>query len=141
MGGSYELIDADTVVPNPDYWLLWIWKQLVGNKMFASKLVFENGTDGQYVHGYALEGKKGGSFVIPLVNFHVSNHAQIDIEINGATDVSYSQYVLQGAGSNDLHSDIMEVNKHKMQYKDGAFPQLVPQAATNVVDLPPATMS
>eukprot|EP01084_Bolivina_argentea_P193304 331661_1 len=37
-GGDYELIDHHTFEPNPDYWILYIWKQLIGDALYFSDL-------------------------------------------------------------------------------------------------------
>eukprot|EP01084_Bolivina_argentea_P146951 257187_1 len=37
-GGNYELIDHMTVLPNPDYWILYIWKQLIGDALYKSNI-------------------------------------------------------------------------------------------------------
>eukprot|EP01084_Bolivina_argentea_P193303 331660_1 len=38
IGGDYELIDHKTFEPNPDYWILYIWKQLIGDALYFSVL-------------------------------------------------------------------------------------------------------
>lgn len=32
LGGYYELISHNTLMPNPDYWVAYLWKKLVGRK-------------------------------------------------------------------------------------------------------------
>jgi len=34
VGGEYGLIDRLTLKPRPDYWLSWLWKQLMGTQVF-----------------------------------------------------------------------------------------------------------
>lgn len=34
IGGDYGLIDRLTLKPRPDYWLSWLWTQLMGRKVF-----------------------------------------------------------------------------------------------------------
>jgi heparanase 1 len=35
IGGEYGLIDRLTLKPRPDYWLSWLWKRLMGTRVFA----------------------------------------------------------------------------------------------------------
>lgn len=34
VGGDYGLIDRLTLKPRPDYWLSWLWKQLMGTRVY-----------------------------------------------------------------------------------------------------------
>jgi len=35
IGGDYALINRNTLKPNPDYWVSWLWGKLMGEDVFA----------------------------------------------------------------------------------------------------------
>merc|ERR1712107_164913 len=49
-GGYYELINHTTSVPTPDYWVLYLWRQHVGNLVFNSSLALANETASWTAH-------------------------------------------------------------------------------------------
>lgn len=36
IGGDYQLIDKDTFLPNPSYWILYLMKMFVGDRMYSA---------------------------------------------------------------------------------------------------------
>eukprot|EP00483_Globobulimina_turgida_P005729 UN05739 len=143
VGGSYELIDTNTHIPNPDYWILYIWSQLIGNKMFESRISFINGINDDYIRGYSLEAKQDNKqYVVVLINFHLTYSVilTIEMEMNNNKTYEYEEYVLKGIGFNGLQTKSISVNNQVMQYKNGKFPILKAQNATNMIELPPASI-
>lgn len=83
LGGYYELISHETLIPNPDFWLAYIWKQLVGTKAIgpiespqredsletASSFTFgcceKPGRDSLLIHSFC--GKSNGKDVVYII--------------------------------------------------------------------------
>eukprot|EP01084_Bolivina_argentea_P004809 9111_1 len=42
VGGYYELINHTTSIPTPDYWMLYMWRQFIGDTLYNSSLTFSN---------------------------------------------------------------------------------------------------
>ncbi len=59
-GGDYELINKTSTIPNPDYWILWLWTQFIGNHVFEYTF---SGTSNSNVRGYAFSGRSNSSGV------------------------------------------------------------------------------
>eukprot|EP01084_Bolivina_argentea_P051103 93987_1 len=121
MGGDYELIDHMTVRPNPDYWILYIWKQLIGNALYSSSV-----SPNQNVRGFAFRSKKSSNnIVLALINFDLKNSANINIVVNGtSTTYQSDEYYLKPNGT-ELNSRMINVNDVLMEYKPpGTFPTL-----------------
>eukprot|EP01084_Bolivina_argentea_P172015 297978_1 len=137
-GGWYGLLNKTTTVPNPDYWCLWIWKQLIGQNVYKYELKSSNSES--YVRGYAYSDKsnKKDYFTLLFINFHLSNKADISVNIKGGSDnYTYNAYHVTGG----LQSDMVSLNDVKLEFKSGQFPVLKPIVLTsNSVTLDPATI-
>ena len=60
-GGDYELIDHITFEPNPDYWILYMWKQLIGDKLCYFTLM---------AFGFSLKNDEN-SIVLAAINMFI----------------------------------------------------------------------
>ena len=67
IGGDYGLIDRLTLKPRPDYWLSWLWKQLMGTDVFD--VSSQSGTLRAYCHN--TPGVSGGKTLL-LINLSQS---------------------------------------------------------------------
>lgn len=62
VGGDYGMIDRLTLKPRPDYWLSWLWKQLMGQQVYAVEC--RHHMLRSYCHNYA----QGEGKVLLLIN-------------------------------------------------------------------------
>ncbi|GAA0828983.1 MULTISPECIES: glycoside hydrolase [Marinomonas] len=62
IGGDYALINKESMKPNPDYWLSWLWKKLMGDTVFAV-----NSNDPE-VLVYCHSAKKAGKCTLLIIN-------------------------------------------------------------------------
>ena len=139
-GGDYELIDHLTFKPNPDYWILYIWNQLIGDKLYESNLNPANSN--VRVFAYALKGDdSGASFVLTAINFDMKNSARINVHFETSTDnnglitlkkngVEYDceAYYIKPKG-NSIQTRMIYVNDVLMEYENGVFPQITSVSA------------
>lgn len=158
-GGDYELIDHKTFLPNPDYWMLWLWKQFIGNELYQSVLaptttpiIIMQGATGEHnnvasyngnVATFAFQGKDEGSVVLIVINFDETNEASINVSFNGNNGV-YSQsneYLIRSANGTNINSKFIYVNDVLMKYENSQFPPIKPvQGDGKTVQLDPATI-
>eukprot|EP01084_Bolivina_argentea_P004810 9112_1 len=123
IGGDYELIDHKTFLPNPDYWILWLWRKFIGDKLYKSVIQTHSNIDN--VRGYAFKGL-GDEIVIALINYDLQNVANINIMINdGKTGYDFEEYYLKPTDSNVINSRNIYVNDVLMLY-NGSFPSIKP---------------
>ena len=78
-GGDYELLQRNSFVPNPDYYLLWLFKQLVkqGARALNATLSAPALQSGLFV--YAFDAKAGASVALLAVNAHASNTYRVSL--------------------------------------------------------------
>ena len=139
-GGDYELIDHLTVKPNPDYWILYIWKQLIGDALYESNIT---SSSSQNAKAFAFRSKASSDgIVLALINFDLKNGANINIAIDdGKTKYNSAVWFLKPDG-NDLNSRLIYVNDVLMEYNDGKFPTLKSVAGNgDNINLDPARIA
>ena len=141
-GGDYELIDHITFEPNPDYWILYVWKQLIGDKLYYSTLLPSDGN--VRVFGFSLKNDEN-SIVLAAINFDMQNSAMINVEIetNGGNSNNYNcvAYYIKPKG-NTIQSRMIYVNDVLMQYQNGVFPQIESVTANaDYITLDPARIA
>ena len=134
-GGDYELIDHMTVKPNPDYWILYIWKQLIGDKLYQSVLTSDDSN--VRVFAYSLKGSDSdeSSFVLTAINFDMENSARINVDFmtdskgkglglkKSGVDYECAAYYIKPKG-NTIQTRMIYVNDVLMEYENGVFPQI-----------------
>ena len=137
VGGDYELIDHETFLPNPDYWILYLFKMFIGDTMYSSKL---SPSDGNF-RAYAFNGKNDNDVVMALINFDLNNDAQITWSISNSVTYNANEYYLKTVGDS-LQSRIMSVNNVSMVYSNGVFPKFEPiKGNGNSATLEPSTIA
>ncbi|MFT2096945.1 glycoside hydrolase [Marinomonas sp. 2405UD66-6] len=66
IGGDYALINRQTLKPNPDYWVSWLWGKLMGEN------VFEVQSNDPFVQTYCHSAKKEGKCTLLIINMSAS---------------------------------------------------------------------
>ena len=66
IGGDYALINRQTLKPNPDYWVSWLWGKLMGER------VFDVQSDDPYVLVYCHSARKEGKCTLLIINMSAS---------------------------------------------------------------------
>eukprot|EP01083_Nonionella_stella_P205692 748791_1 len=74
IGGDYELINHETFLPHPDYWILYLFKMFVGEKLYTG---YGNGN----FRAFAFNGVKSNQVVLALINFDLKNNAVVTFDI------------------------------------------------------------
>jgi heparanase len=59
---EYSLIDQDTHLPKPDYWVALLWTKLMGTKVYDAG----NGLPGVYVFAHNMKGHEGGMTILVI---------------------------------------------------------------------------
>ena len=117
-----------------------IWNKLIGDALYQINTVPSNGN----VRGFAFRSKVNtNGIVLALINFDLSNSANINIEINGGSNTNYNAegYYLEPDGP-ELNSRMFYVNDVLMEYENGQFPELKPvQANSKNINLDPARIA
>jgi hypothetical protein len=62
IGGDYALINRNTLKPNPDYWVSWLWGKLMGEDVFAVQ------SNDPFVQTYCHSAKKEGKCTLLIIN-------------------------------------------------------------------------
>ena len=62
IGGDYALINKNTLKPNPDYWVSWLWNKLMGD------CVFQVTSNDNQVLTYCHSAKKMGKCTLLIIN-------------------------------------------------------------------------
>jgi heparanase len=82
-GGDYELVNKSTLVPNPDYYVLLLWRRLVGRQVLKVGGAASSALDA-VVRGYAFcaldQSGGAGAAVAVLVNFGLAELADVSVE-------------------------------------------------------------
>jgi heparanase 1 len=123
VGGFYELVDKYSYEPNPDYYILLLWKQLMGNRVLNTANVTTGRPNSLYVYSHCSAMKKG--FIsLAIVNNDLKNAAKIKFNTNSKVSVR-TDYTLSTGGAT-LRSRKMRLNGKILQTdKSGNLPDLV----------------
>ncbi|WOD06671.1 hypothetical protein [Marinomonas sp. GJ51-6] len=66
IGGDYALINRQTLKPNPDYWVSWLWGKLMGENVFQVQ------SNDPFVQTYCHSAKKEGKCTLLIINMSAS---------------------------------------------------------------------
>ena len=108
VGGEYGLIDRLTLKPRPDYWLSWLWKQLMGTHVYEVK------TEHHLLRTYCHSNPSGHGKTLLLINLSARS---MDITTDEMGDVK-EQYQLT---AKRLRSKRVRINGIKARFKQGQF--------------------
>eukprot|EP01084_Bolivina_argentea_P042190 77826_1 len=90
-GGYYGLLDTN-FVPMSDYWVIYLWKMFIGNKVLQTSL-----TNNQNVTGYAYNGKNNKDVTVVLINFSDTVAANVQLHLSGSSNTyKYEEYHMNG---------------------------------------------
>lgn len=138
IGSTYGLINMTqdgAMMPYPDYWMLWMWRQFVGEVVYESELwvgVGESGESGGRVgtegldevslRGYAFGGEEESEESVVCVFVNLDLYDSYDVHIDGVDVSECLEYHVEGS----LNATSVQVNGVEMKYgSGGAFPELV----------------
>lgn len=62
VGGDYALIQRQTLKPNPDFWVSWLWQKLMGNE------VYQVHSSDPALLVYCHKAKKSGKCTLLMIN-------------------------------------------------------------------------
>ena len=128
-GGNYGLLNGtnNIFVPTPDYYVLYLWRQFIGNQMIQSS--FMNGGN-EYITGYAFNGKTKNEIVIVIINFSFISAANVMLELKGGNKgYKFEEYHMNGP----LNSSTAFINGQALIYNNGKFPVLTPKTGNGNV--------
>lgn len=120
---DYGLLDRRTFEPRPNYWLLYVWKRLIGDA------VYETGEEGHVWAFARKDGKPGYVYVV------VNNSETEPLPVRGPKGL-----LVHRLHAGKLRSRQILLNGKILQRgADGKFPDLVPEASeSGTVALGPA---
>ncbi|XP_035551533.1 heparanase-like protein 2 isoform X2 [Juglans regia] len=85
VGGNYGLLDASTLVPNPDYYSALLWHRLMGRNVLSTNF---SGTN--KIRAYAHCSKKKQGITLLLINLDGNATVQVHVSTENATSLSTS---------------------------------------------------
>ncbi|KAG2700197.1 hypothetical protein I3760_07G221300 [Carya illinoinensis] len=85
VGGNYGLLDASTLVPNPDYYSALLWHRLMGRNVLSTNF---SGTN--KIRAYAHCSKKTQGITLLLINLNGNATVQVHVSTENATILSTS---------------------------------------------------
>ena len=99
VGGDYELLSRETLAPNPDYWVLWLFKALVGGGAHAHAVNMSTPVSHSGVRVYAFSAGAGGGRSLLALSLNTVG-ARIGVEVGGGGSGEWGggrvEYHLQG---------------------------------------------
>ncbi|HEY7773586.1 MAG TPA: glycoside hydrolase [Marinagarivorans sp.] len=128
VGGDYGLLDRLTLKPRPDYWLSWLWQQLMGQTVFA--VTNPHAQLRSYCHG----APDGPGKTLLLINLSAK---PCRVLLQGALGFQHikAQYVIT---AKKLTSKKVRINGKKARLSDGEVPALSSFPAADISDCVPA---
>ena len=106
IGGDYGMIDRLTLKPRPDYWVSWMWQQLMGEKVMQVK------SSDPRLRSYLHSHPSGDGHSLLLVNLH-EQAIGLDLEGFGSLRRAWSMT------ANRLTSRKIRVNGVKPAFRKG----------------------
>jgi len=153
-GYDYSLINKD-LQPNPDYWLSWVHKQLVGNNVLKAYVKSDtfgwqsnhSNTDDTgliriYAHCTKLSKRYGpGSITLLAININTNSTANLQFTPELTLDDKVDRYILTPGDSDGLLSRYVNLNGARLSLvSDSELPDLIPDSSNSTtVELPPLT--
>lgn len=142
-GANYPLINTD-LYPNPDYWLSYVFKKLVGRDSLNSTVAAQTGSEYVRVYAHCTSKThklyKAGTVVLYAINLHPNTSITLSFDHSVFHGKSHI-YLLQ-PGNNNLQSTEVYLNRKVMKMIDDiTLPELNPDysVVTSGFKLPPLT--
>ncbi|ETO06472.1 hypothetical protein RFI_30920, partial [Reticulomyxa filosa] len=97
MGGYYELISHFTPQPSPncDYWILYLWKRMIGNAVLQSSMAYDINVRA-WIFRSATTFNKNYQYVAVIINFYLWQSVQIDIQVQSQSSYFFDEYHITG---------------------------------------------
>lgn len=108
LGGDYGMIARLTLKPRPDYWVSWLWGQLMGEQVFAVD------SSSRWLRSYLHSAKSESGQVLLLINLSRSA-ATLDCD-NAFAERIRGGYVLT---AKQLTSRKLRLNGKKLRFRGG----------------------
>jgi heparanase 1 len=160
LGGHYELVSHESMVPNPDYWVAYLWKNLVGLKAvgpmispgrkdsveLSSRITFgcfeRPGKDTVLIHSFCAKSDDDGDVVFVAINISESR----GINLNITMGVNRTVYVLQPNAREGMRSQRVLLNGRPMSIgSDASLPTVhglgVTLARSDLTHVPPISIA
>lgn len=126
---DYGYLDHATHLPRPNYWLVYLWNQLMGTTVYDAKEAIREGAH-VYAHS-RRDGKPGYTYL--LINNSTTDTTAVELPSDG------EMYMLS---ADALRSPGMNINGAKITDAGGTIPEIAPQAVMKgTLELPPATVT
>ncbi len=128
IGGDYGLISLKRCKPRPDYWLCWLWRQLIGLETFR----MVSPVDSLRLYGFSLkqsEAIQGAGFVLLAIN--LDDQA---IQVSPPPSLAGHRADIYSLTSKKLTSKKLLINGHLMAVREQALPTLGDLAAVTPFD-------
>lgn len=114
VGGDYGLLDRITLKPRPDYWLSWLWQQLMGVEVFAVT------SPHAQLRSYCHSAKEGTGKTLLLINLS-GKPCRVDMGAELAFGQVLAQYTIT---AKKLTSKKVRINGRKARLREGCVPSL-----------------
>jgi hypothetical protein len=142
VGGNYGLLSYDErgeLVPNPDYWMMVLWKKLIGDNVLD--------VQGLFFHAFCaresdVSGAEMGDVSLLLINIG-SRDASHSVEFPGTEEYrtgERSDLLLQVLDGQELASKQIQLNSVELEMgSEGELPPLTAQIRPNsdLINVPP----
>ena len=139
MGGDYELVNKTTIKPNPDYWMLWLWKYFIGHRVI--KYAWDSSfTSSDTYRGYVFShSNDSSSLTLIFINFALYQSVEIQTLVEGHQNPKFTNYFISG----HLQSDTIAVNGKPLKYNSTtqSFPVLKGVTGNGTLRLQPTSMA
>ncbi len=109
VGGDYGMIARLTLKPRPDYWVSWLWGQLMGTDVFNVE------SSSPHLRAYLHSSKTGEGKVLLLINL-AAQEIGVDVT-NTFSETITTAYVMT---AKSLSSRRVRLNGKKLRFKGGA---------------------
>ena len=139
-GGSYGLLNASSLVPNPDLYALLLWQKLMGERVLGARAAASGGAElshlRAYAHctrshgggGHAAGGVEAGDVTLLLINLHASKRYDVKL----VTPQPLSSVDVYVVSSDSMSSQATALNGEWLRTApDGSLPPLIPRRATS----------
>lgn len=150
LGNTYQLINSTTLTPNPSYWLVYLWRRLVGHRALAFS------TDAPLPAPL-----RASVHCTPAAEEDVAeagnarNTSATAVVINFATSVSYDIDLLPASGgentsseplsvfllTGDVYGKTVRLNGKTLRVEGGYVPEIDPHRIDGPLRMPPASIA
>lgn len=134
-GSDYGLIDEQTLEPRPDYWNSWLWKRLMGSKVYPAG-VEGAGSARLRVYAHSTPGRDQGEFTLLALN--LDSRRAVRLALPSQSGRAFRRLALS---TPDIYSHRLFLNGQELKLENGCLPRLEGEPVDfnkePAVDLPP----